>query len=100
MSKQIGHLNAAEAEAMLAPWSRRAQPIERTEYEARIERARALLCEHGADALLITAGSEPTRLILVAGKPLNEPVAKYGPFVMNTPQQIAEAIHDYQSGKF
>ena len=57
MSKQIGHLNAAEAEAMLAPWSHRAQPIERAEYEARIERARALLHEHGADALLINAGA-------------------------------------------
>ena len=41
-----------------------------------------------------------TRLILVAGRPLKEPVAKYGPFVMNTPEQIVQAIQDYQSGKF
>jgi len=66
----------------------------------RVERGGLALLERDGDALLITAGSEPTRLILVAGKPLNEPVAKYGPFVMNTPQQIAEAIQDYQSGKF
>jgi redox-sensitive bicupin YhaK (pirin superfamily) len=66
----------------------------------RIERGGLALLERDGDALLIAAGSEPTRLILVAGRPLDEPVAKYGPFVMNTPQQIAEAIRDYQSGKF
>ncbi|MBN8742083.1 MAG: quercetin 2,3-dioxygenase [Lysobacterales bacterium 69-70] len=40
------------------------------------------------------------RLILVAGRPLNEPVAKYGPFVMNTQEQIMTAIRDYQAGRF
>jgi redox-sensitive bicupin YhaK (pirin superfamily) len=48
----------------------------------------------------LSAGAEPGRLILVAGKPLHEPVAKYGPFVMNTPQQIHEAIEDFQAGRF
>jgi redox-sensitive bicupin YhaK (pirin superfamily) len=71
-----------------------------TDSAKRIERGGLALLERDGDALLIAAGSEPTRLILVAGKPLDEPVAKYGPFVMNTPQQIAEAISDYQSGKF
>lgn len=40
------------------------------------------------------------RMILVAGRPLNEPVAKYGPFVMNTQEQILAAIRDYQAGRF
>jgi len=53
------------------------------------------------EAVDITApDNAATRLILVAGKPLKEPVAKYGPFVMNTPEQIMEAIQDFQSGKF
>jgi redox-sensitive bicupin YhaK (pirin superfamily) len=65
-----------------------------------VQRGELAVLERDGDALLITAGNEPTRLILVAGKPLDEPVAKYGPFVMNTQQQIVEAIRDYQSGKF
>ncbi|WP_266180127.1 pirin family protein [Dyella humicola] len=40
------------------------------------------------------------RVLLVAGKPLNEAVTRYGPFVMNTPEQIHEAIADFRAGKF
>jgi redox-sensitive bicupin YhaK (pirin superfamily) len=65
-----------------------------------IARGELAVLERDGEELLITAGTEATRLIVVAGKPLNEPVAKYGPFVMNTQEQIGEAIRDYQSGKF
>lgn len=54
---------------------------------------------HG-ERVELASGGAPARCILVAGKPLNEPVAKYGPFVMNTPEQIVTAIRDYQSGRF
>ncbi|MFC4765548.1 pirin family protein [Dyella koreensis] len=40
------------------------------------------------------------RVLLVAGKPLGESVARYGPFVMNTPEEIHEAISDFRAGKF
>jgi redox-sensitive bicupin YhaK (pirin superfamily) len=46
------------------------------------------------------AADEAARVLLVAGRPLKEPVARYGPFVMNTPDQIHEAIADFRAGKF
>jgi redox-sensitive bicupin YhaK (pirin superfamily) len=46
------------------------------------------------------AGSHVSRAIIVAGRPLKEPVAKYGPFVMNTRDELMQAFQDFQSGKF
>ena len=52
------------------------------------------------EQLQLAGGDKPARLLVVAGKPLNESVARYGPFVMNTPEQIHEAIADFRAGKF
>jgi quercetin 2,3-dioxygenase len=49
-------------------------------------------------AVRLAAGPEGARLLLLAGRPLREPVVQYGPFVMNTREQIEQAIADYQSG--
>jgi redox-sensitive bicupin YhaK (pirin superfamily) len=52
------------------------------------------------DGLHVEASSEGARFLVIAGKPLREPIAKYGPFVMNTEGEIRQAIDDYQSGRF
>jgi redox-sensitive bicupin YhaK (pirin superfamily) len=52
------------------------------------------------DAALVRGGAGGGRVLLAAAKPLGEPVARYGPFVMTTQQQIREAIADFQAGRF
>jgi redox-sensitive bicupin YhaK (pirin superfamily) len=59
----------------------------------------AVLSE-GTAVRLAGAANETSRAILVAGKPLREPVARYGPFVMNTREQLIQAVEDFQQGKF
>ncbi len=51
------------------------------------------------DYIDISAGADGLRLILIAGKPLNEPVVQYGPFVMNSREEIEQALADYRTGK-
>lgn len=48
----------------------------------------------------VTLRSDDARLIVLNGQPIEEPVVGYGPFVMNTQQQIQEAFHDFQTGRF
>ena len=51
------------------------------------------------DTLRVRAGGGEARFLLLAGKPINESVVQYGPFVMNTREEIEQAVQDYQSGK-
>ncbi len=59
----------------------------------------ALLERDGAPSVAVAA-QEDSRLLLIAGKPLEEPIARHGPFVMNTTTEIQQAFADYQSGRF
>lgn len=52
------------------------------------------------DFVTLKAGPEGGRAMLLAGKPLHEPVVQYGPFVMNTAEEIRQAIDDYTAGRF
>ena len=59
-------------------------------------RAAGLLSD--GDTIQVQAGSEGARLLLLAGKPVGEPVAQHGPFVMNTREEIEQALADYRDG--
>ncbi len=65
-----------------------------------LARGELAVFDRAGDGVEFAAGAQGARFILVAGAPLDEPVARHGPFVMNTPEQIVQAIRDYQAGRF
>ena len=52
------------------------------------------------DSIQASAAASPFRFLLISGKPLREPIARYGPFVMNTRAEIEQALRDLQNGTF
>jgi redox-sensitive bicupin YhaK (pirin superfamily) len=61
---------------------------------------RSLVLFDRGDELMVQAGDEGIRFLLVSGKPLEEPVAWYGPIVMNTQEQLREAFRELEQGTF
>ena len=53
---------------------------------------------HGEGEVSVTAGPDGAQILYCEGRPINEPVARYGPFVMNTRQELEQAVRDFQSG--
>ena len=68
--------------------------------DARTVELQQLAVLGGGSTLQMRAGAEGARLIVVAGRPLREPVARHGPFVMNTREELMQAFVDYQEGRF
>ncbi|MBD9367778.1 pirin family protein [Xanthomonas sp. XNM01] len=68
--------------------------------DARALQQRELAVLGAGELLQLQAGADGARLILVAGRPLREPVMRHGPFVMNTRQELMQAFVDYQEGRF
>lgn len=66
--------------------------------EAVPDRHMGILSNEGHAVKLQT--SQPSKVLLIAGKPLNEPIAQYGPFVMNTNDEIHQTLQDYRAGQF
>jgi redox-sensitive bicupin YhaK (pirin superfamily) len=75
-------------------------------YEGKLVIAGEILSMHQAGVLSpgtevdISAHEGPAKFLMLAAKPLREPVVQYGPFVMTSRQEIEQAIHDYQTGTF
>ncbi|MEM7161731.1 MAG: pirin family protein [Bacteroidota bacterium] len=67
--------------------------------QGQIARDRDLIWFNNDGKSIELSATEQTRAILLSGKPIGEPLVTYGPFVMNTEREIAQAIHDYQQGK-
>jgi quercetin 2,3-dioxygenase len=59
---------------------------------------RMAILRNVGDGVRLFAGSEGARALLIAGKPLKEPIVQYGPFVMNTQQEIFKAVEDFRAG--
>jgi redox-sensitive bicupin YhaK (pirin superfamily) len=60
---------------------------------------RMAILKNQGDGVVLHA-TQPTRALLIAGRPLNEPIAQYGPFVMNTHEEIFQAVEDFRAGRF
>jgi redox-sensitive bicupin YhaK (pirin superfamily) len=58
-----------------------------------------LFAQDGDEVRIENDATTTLEVLVIGGVPLNEPVARYGPFVMNTKQEIFQAIEDYQAGK-
>ena len=63
-----------------------------------VQRMAILANDAEADGVVIEATGE-AKVLLIAGRPLNEPIAQYGPFVMNTDQEIYQALNDFRDGR-
>lgn len=59
----------------------------------------AILSNAGDGVVLEGASDAPARALLIAGRPLREPIAQYGPFVMNTNEEIFQAVEDFRAGR-
>ncbi len=67
----------------------------------RVPRKQMAILENmaGSDGVLVAAGTADTRALLIAGRPLNEPIVRQGPFVMNSRREIYQAVLDFQAGR-
>jgi redox-sensitive bicupin YhaK (pirin superfamily) len=68
--------------------------------EQMIHSENIVLFQKNGERLQITTEGEPTRFLLISGKPLGEPVAWHGPIVMNTKQELETAFREYREGTF
>jgi hypothetical protein len=74
-------------------------------FEGEITIAGERVAQHSAamltdgDRVTVTAGKTDARFVLVAGRPLGEPIVQYGPFVMNTREEIEQALADFRAGR-
>ena len=76
--------------------------IDRGDVRTRVPRERMAVLANAPDrdGVRVQAGADGARALVVAGGPLNEPIAQHGPFVMNRQDEIFQAVEDFRAGKF
>ena len=65
-----------------------------------VEQRHVVLYDNRGDTVRVKTGKTPVRFLLIAGKPIHEPIAWYGPIVMNTTEQLAKAFQELRQGTF
>jgi hypothetical protein len=65
---------------------------------SKVGEAELIVCKRDGSHVTVEA-QEDSRLLVMDGEPIEEPIARYGPFVMNTKAELVEAVNDYQAGK-
>lgn len=78
------------------------QVLDDTGEATRVPARRMAILGNGGDGIALRAdpaSNAPPRALLIAGKPLGEPIAQYGPFVMNTREELLQAVNDFQNGR-
>lgn len=64
-----------------------------------VKKKQAVFFDQRGENVVLSSSADPSEVLLIAGTPINEPVKRYGPFVMNTDEELQQAIKDYQNGK-
>ncbi|HJQ59072.1 MAG TPA: pirin family protein [Vineibacter sp.] len=93
------HVVPADYNAFVYPFEGSVQVGDSVESET-LKRGELGVLGEGARIAVAAVDGAPARFLLVAGRPLREPIAKYGPFVMNTDAEIVQAIDDFRTGRF
>ena len=77
---------------------RGAVEVQGSDGKATVPLQRMAILSGGGDGVVLH-GSAGTRALLITGQPLHEPIAQYGPFVMNTREELMQAVEDFQAGR-
>lgn len=95
--ERFGWSPPAGHRALVRPFQGQARLATPSDTETRLDSGQLAVLD-GEGEILVTAGENGAGLLLLSGRPLGEPIVQYGPFVMNSAEEIRQAIRDYQSG--